>query len=489
MKPSNPPARTHEPFIYTALALALTAGFGLGALMVGALAMGLIPGTWWGAVVQAHGHAQLFGWMGLFILGMGLYFLPRLRGVSMQRAERIPFALGLLGSGIGLRVLAQPLLAWNVFGVSAAPLWNLLWLLSAALELVGVVVLGSMLYRTNRTAKPLTPGSPAYPIEPFLRIALLSFLLALLLNLFGVGYAVSQGQSAVAAPFENPLITLMFYGVAIPMAIVFATRTLPLFLRLAPPPRDSLRALARVYGVGLLLVLVPSLALFAAKLFPSTALENMLAEFATVLNVLWGIGSLMLNLCILIFLWQIDLLHHRQPWTVDRAPNTRPDLDYLRKPTRADYPDAGEYGRFELLVYAAFAWLSLAVGLNLARVLGELTGWFSVSPDTTRHALAVGFVTLLICGMAARMVPGFSHKKGLAYPQLVLAMFVVGNAAAFLRVIPTLFPVSEVALVLWGLSGFFGWLTIALLAWDLVATMRGNVHKAPAAISNLPHRT
>ena len=126
----------------------------------------------------------------------------------------------------------------------------------------------------------------------------------------------------------------------------------------------------------------------------------------------------------------LDLLRRRQPWIVDRAPNTRPDLEILRKPTRANYPDAGEYGRFELLVYAAFAWLGLTVALNLARLLGELTGAFSVSPDMARHALAVGCVTLLICGMAARMVPGFSHKKGLAYPRLVVAIFVVGNLAA-----------------------------------------------------------
>jgi hypothetical protein len=276
------------------------------------------------------------------------------------------------------------------------------------------------------------------------------------------------------------------------MAIVLATRTLPLFLRLAPPPRGSLRTLALVYGAGLVLVLLPSLAPLTVMVFPSNLTgyaETLFAELSAALNLLWGIGSLVLNLCILIFLWQIDLLRRRPPWIVDRAPNTRPDLDALRAPTRPHYPDAGEYGRFELLVYAAFAWLALAVGLNLARVPGELTGWFSVSPDMARHALAVGFVTLLICGMAARMVPGFSHKKGLAFPQLVTMMFVVGNLAALLRVIPMLFPNSEIALGLWGLSGVFGWITVALLAVNLVATMRRNSVERPLAISNVPHRT
>jgi hypothetical protein len=137
------------------------------------------------------------------------------------------------------------------------------------------------------------------------------------------------------------------------------------------------------------------------------------------------------------------------------------------------------------LVYAAFAWLGVAVGLNLLRVGGELSGWFSVSQDMARHALAVGFVTLLICGMAARMVPGFSHKKGLAYPRLVMVIFVMGNLAAVLRVIPMLFPSSETALALWGLSGILGWITVALLALNLVATMRQDLPNASLTISNL----
>ena len=31
------------------------------------------------AWIQAHGHAQLFGWVGTFILGIGFYSIPKLR--------------------------------------------------------------------------------------------------------------------------------------------------------------------------------------------------------------------------------------------------------------------------------------------------------------------------------------------------------------------------------------------------------------------------
>jgi hypothetical protein len=70
------------------------------------------------------------------------------------------------------------------------------------------------------------------------------------------------------------------------------------------------------------------------------------------------------------------------------------------------------------------------------------------------------------------MVPGFSHKRGVAYPSLVLVTFVLGNLAAFLRVAPLFFADSELALRLWGISGLVGWLAVAALAVNLFVTLR-----------------
>ncbi len=75
----------HEPFVFAALAFALTAGFGYAAIIVATLALKFPLGAWWIALMQAHGHAQLFGWTGLFVIGVGLFFLPRLRGTTLAR--------------------------------------------------------------------------------------------------------------------------------------------------------------------------------------------------------------------------------------------------------------------------------------------------------------------------------------------------------------------------------------------------------------------
>ena len=48
---------------------------------------GAIPASW----LQAHGHAQVFGWAGSFLLGIGFYSIPKLsdRATGVIRAARL----------------------------------------------------------------------------------------------------------------------------------------------------------------------------------------------------------------------------------------------------------------------------------------------------------------------------------------------------------------------------------------------------------------
>ena len=67
---------------------------------------------------------------------------------------------------------------------------------------------------------------------------------------------------------------------------------------------------------------------------------------------------------------------------------------------------------------------------GIARAL-DLGAPFSL--DAARHSLAIGFIALLICGIAPRMVPGFSGGHILS-AKLVTATLWLGNSAAILRV-------------------------------------------------------
>ncbi|HEY6041057.1 MAG TPA: NnrS family protein, partial [Anaerolineae bacterium] len=394
-----------------------------------------------------------------FILGMGLYFVPRLVSVKLARPDLAPYAFSLLACGIFLRTLAQPLVA---ISPAAGAVWQVAWIVSALAELAGLFIVGRMLFATRKIipASALARDSHIYPLIPFVLIAVGSLFLSYTGNALGTLAAVLAARNTLAPAWDDVIIHLMLYGLAVPMAVVFSIRNLPLFLRLAPPPRALLRPLAAAYVLGLVLRVVPDLAIILNLPLPLP-------------NTIEGVGALVTAVVILIFIWRLDLHRGRAPWTTLRAPNTRPDLDHLRRPTRAAYPDAGEYGRFELLIYSAYIWLAISALLEIAHVVfGFAQAGVVIPIDAVRHSLTLGFVTMLIFGMAVRMAPGFSGKRRVADPSLVVWTFLLGNLAALLRIVPLFFVTNPLSLSPYGLSGIIGWFAVATLAVNLVQTFR-----------------
>ena len=55
--------------------------------------------------IQAHGHAQIFGWIGSFILGIGFYSIPKLRRMNPFGLYLVWAAWTLWTSGVTLRWL------------------------------------------------------------------------------------------------------------------------------------------------------------------------------------------------------------------------------------------------------------------------------------------------------------------------------------------------------------------------------------------------
>src|SRR5690349_18312927 len=85
-----------------------------------------VPPAW----IQAHGHAQIFGWIGTFILGIGFYSIPKLRRLK-------PFALwsawltwALWVAGVTLRWFSN-IYPWH---------WRIALPLSAVLELSAFLI-------------------------------------------------------------------------------------------------------------------------------------------------------------------------------------------------------------------------------------------------------------------------------------------------------------------------------------------------------------
>src|SRR5262245_12426759 len=162
----------------------------MGYALVGLFLM-LLPGTFLGAWnliatsqrhgpsisaawIQAHGHAQIFGWIGTFILGIGFYSIPKMTGGRMQAAYHGWLALLLWGSGVLLR-WATGVYQWH---------WRTMVPFSAVLELCAFLIF----LRSVSRHRPNTPQGKARPPVWVVSVLVGTFG-------FGIGLAMNLGAA------------------------------------------------------------------------------------------------------------------------------------------------------------------------------------------------------------------------------------------------------------------------------------------------------
>ena len=107
------------------------------------------------------------------------------------------------------------------------------------------------------------------------------------------------------------------------------------------------------------------------------------------------------------------------------------------------------------------------------------SGTIAIPLDAIRHSLALGFITLLICGIAPRMLTGFSGAS-IRSAGLVTATLWLGNAAALLRLSAYWLPPlvgdgTALQAALFGLSGPLGLALITCLAINLWPATRSRL--------------
>ena len=143
MPPANAPARTNQRVQIEAALQRVTAVY----VVTGLLFM-LLPGTFLGvwnlisisgrqslaalspAWLQAHGHAQIFGWIGTFVIGIGYYSLCKMNHLPAAAVGRAWLTWGFWTAGLILRWVANVNL-WS---------WRELLPLSAVFELAAFLI-------------------------------------------------------------------------------------------------------------------------------------------------------------------------------------------------------------------------------------------------------------------------------------------------------------------------------------------------------------
>ena len=245
------------------------------------------------AWIQAHGHAQLFGWVGTFILGIGFYSIPKLRKLK-------PFALwsawltwALWVIGVTLRWFSN-IYPWH---------WRLAMPLSATLELAAFLIF------FQAVASHRASSGSAKPLEPWIFVviaATLGLLASLLLNI-GASFqlALNAGSPAFPHLFDQRYLIVSTWGFIVPMVWGFSARWLPVFMGLRPL-RKSLLLLAlgfnilgvvlgfleHFFAAGILLLFGAATAVAAIRFFEPTVKPaktvNVHCSFPVFIRIAYG---------------------------------------------------------------------------------------------------------------------------------------------------------------------------------------------------------
>lgn len=449
------------PLVKSALLIGACGGFVLATVLTLSVAFGVPPGMWWAGVVQAHGHLQLYGWAGLFVLGVLLYFFPRLCGAPLAGIRFVPWLLGFDVVGLILRAVSQPLLTLLPMGV-----WRIALVGSGLCEVVAII---GILFLVGLTARrgPHPKTRPAYwSVMPFFIGAFCALGIASIINLFNVIQA-AQSSGLVLLAGDTLNVTLGLFGFLVPIALAMSARSLPMYAGLDGFPRRVLWPLAGGYFVGLVLMSIGTV-------------DGLLSVWANVIN---GLGMALTGGVVLCFVGTFLRLMRRRGRLPQRVAQLAPKPEELAQTYKQQVKkEQSNYGPFVGLVASAYLWALFGALLLLIDGMSLLTtGSLFFAIDAVRHSFAIGFIALLICGLSPRMLASFSHSY-IVSPKLVSATLWLGNAAVVLRVGSALcapfFPGASVLnTILLGLSGPCGLALAICLAINLWPTL----HSSPSA--------
>jgi len=205
------------------------------------------------AWIQAHGHAQIFGWIGTFILGIGFYSIPKLRRLNAFALSAVWLSWVLWTSGTALRWLTSVYL-WH---------WRVLLPVSGALELAAFAIF----LRSVSGHRPQDRGKGR--LEEWVLVVVagsVGFLSTLLVN-FGVALFLSLRAASPSLPpgFDQRFLVLQTWGFLVPFVWGFSAKWLPIFLGLR-----SIHGRILLLGIGLNSVGV--LAALAGRIVPAAFL-------------------------------------------------------------------------------------------------------------------------------------------------------------------------------------------------------------------------
>lgn len=321
--------------------------------------------------IQAHGHAQIFGWVATFILGIGFYSIPKLRKMKPFALWRAWTCWSVWTAGVLLR-WAMTIWPWH---------WRVGIPASALLEFAAF-----LLFFVTIGPAHSSPDSGKRPWEPWIFSVLLGtggLLLGLLMQLYESFWLALRGDSsAFPHSFDQKYLFVLAWGFLVPFVWGFSARWLPVFLGLRATHERVYLAAVALDALGVVAALSSSFVAATIFLFAGAVFSG----------------------------WALRFFEPS-----------------LKKPKVA-----GIHSSFPVFVRIAYGWLIIAAVLGVWAASSNTPSpgiW-----GASRHALTVGFIAAMIFSVGQRILPSFCGMRVLASPRLMFAGLLLLMLGCTLRV-------------------------------------------------------
>lgn len=438
----------YQPFFKAGIAVALSLGAVWGAYLL--LRIGFLKSFTAVGIneVNAHGHAQIFGWVGLFIMGFAYQAFPRFKHTTLAHPYLALSTLWMMLFGIFARSGSQAFVdSWPNLVVTG--------LAGSILEIAAICIFAWIIWVTLRRS-----GKPLAFYDYYILSALGWFVIQAVYGTVYFGFlAIAPNHDAVLtllSTWQAPLRDLQIHGFALLMILGVSQRIFHNFYGLpAPLPRRSLIAL------GLLNVAV------VAEVFGFVLMRT--AGHAW--TALWY-GSVLVMALTLVFLvrdWRL----------LSTCEESDRSLKFLR---------------------VAYGWLFISMAMTVLLPLyqfGLLRVWAPESHaaeigfshayyGAIRHAITVGFISMMIVGVSAKIVPTL---KGVDVHGLsgLWVPFILINTGCSLRVtFQILTDFQDAAFPIAGLSGLLEVTGLAVWGFHIFGIMNGRVQAASTKFNAAP---
>ncbi|HWR35339.1 MAG TPA: NnrS family protein [Clostridia bacterium] len=336
------------------------------------------------AWIQAHGHAQIFGWVGSFILGIGFYSIPTVR--TRFALSRGWTCAALWVTGVAIRWFTN-VYQWQ---------WRAALPISAAMELAAFLIF----FRAVSTHEPKPDDAGKKRLDPWIWIVVvgaIGFLATLVMNFGASIYLALRGADpAFPYEFDQRFLVLCAWGFLVSFVWGFSAKWLPVFLGLRPLNMRLLSGAVALNIAGVVLALFGVFGLATVLLF--------------IAAVLAGVS--------------------------------------LRLYEPSLYPPKvkGVHSSFPLFVRSAYVWLLVAAALGIwAAQTRNASGIWGAS----RHALTVGFLSIMVFSIGQRVLPAFSGMRLLFSPRLMFLGLSVLTLGCILRVSSEVLAYQDLAQWAW----------------------------------------